>query len=97
MQRRNKKKKYNDSLLETLFYPEKIEISLKEIFNNRNHFPITKIEQSEESIFILQLAKSHILEFKNKKNKNQKLIEIINIYENTKELQDFESYFTKIT
>lgn len=89
------KEKYNESFLDTLFYPEQIKISLKEIFLNREHFPITKIEQDKEGLFTLQLGHSEILEYLNKENKNQNILEVINNYEQINEFQEFKSLFTK--
>lgn len=89
------KEKYNESFLDTLFYPEQIKISLKEIFLNREHFPITKIEQDKEGLFTLQLGHSEILKYLNE-NKNQNILEVINKYEHINEFQEFESLFTKI-
>lgn len=90
---------FNHDVLDTILHSDQIDICLEDIFENRNHFPITKIEYLEDeenkNTYLVELAHFKLLKYELPQEKStiDAFKEIIEIYETEKNKESFLQNF----
>src|SRR5699024_62819 len=91
---------FNHDVLETILHSDQIDISLEDIFENRDHFPITKIEylkdEENKNTYLVELAHFKLLKYEfttQEKSTIDAFKEIIKIYETEKNKESFLQNF----
>src|SRR5699024_6274146 len=90
---------FNHDVLDTILHSDQIDISLEDIFENRDHFPITKIEYLEDeenkNTYLVELAHFKLLKYELTQEKStiDAFKEIIEIYDTKKNKERFLQNF----
>src|SRR5699024_4778402 len=90
---------FNHDVLETILHSDQIDISLEDIFENRDHFPITKIEylkdEENKNTYLVELANLKLLKYEFN-NKVKRTIDSINEIKYHKQQKNKNTYLVEL-